>query len=178
MSALGRIIGFSYFTSLVLAAAPAVGVAGWPPRFHSDVDVDIDSLKAEVRYERGGWRLLVGYEIEIEDARPYERFELVLTLLEHGRPLRDRFGRPLSIVVPLDRPTKYDRDEVEFRRRLSVRLGAGAITNPRRLKILAEVVRTTDGHSLDHKKRSVKFRGGFCAPIGRAGWGLSPRWRR
>ncbi|MCG8405826.1 MAG: hypothetical protein MI923_11570 [Phycisphaerales bacterium] len=149
-----------------VAAQPAVSNAG--DRFYrhhrSNLDVDIDSLDAEVRYNRGGWQLRVWYDVDIEDARRYDRFDLVLTLTERRRPLYDHWGRPVTIVVPLDYPTKIDRDEIEFRQSRVFQLPDNLIGKPKRLKLHAKVVRAGCGSVLDRKSESVDFKRGFRAP--------------
>lgn len=121
-------------------------------------DADIDSLRADIWSGHGEWLLRVRYEIEIEDFRPGERFELVLHLTERGRRLVDRKGRVIEIVVPLDRPTEVDDDELEFEDVLTVRLPARVLSNPKRLRIHAAVVSAGGVRPLDHKDRSVRYR--------------------
>lgn len=121
-------------------------------------DADIDSLRADIWYGRGGWLLRVRYEIEIEDFRPGERYELVIRLTERGCKLVDRKGRPIEIVVPLDRPTEVDDDELEFEGVLTVRLPARVLSNPKRLRIHAAVVPEGGVRPLDRKDRSVRYR--------------------
>lgn len=149
-------------TLVCFAAAPQLAQAGG--RHRSRVDADIDDLDADLVRDRGGWRLMVEYEVEIEDARRGERFDLVLTLTERGRPVLDRRHRPWTIVVPLNRPVRVKRDEVTFKRRISVRLGHRSFHNPKKLKIHAEVVRVSDGRVLDDDSESVDYRRGYRLP--------------
>lgn len=146
------------FAIVLLTGVASSTAHAWDHDRHSRVDVDIDSLKAELYGHHGRWQLNVRYDVEIEDARRFERFELVLLVTERGRPLRDRLGRPLEIVIPLDHPTDIDDDELEFKRGLTVRLPNGAFFNPKKLQIRAEIVRVQDGRVLDRKKKSVKYR--------------------
>ena len=159
-------------TGIIVAALtaftvqPAVSKADG--RFYRDhrsrIDVDIDSLDAEIRYARGHWQLRVWYDVEVEDMRRYDRLDLVLTLKQRGRPLLDSWGRPLTIVIPLDYPTEVDRDKVEFKRSRVFTLPDYVIERPRRLKLHAKVVMARCGSVLDRKSESIDFRRGFRAP--------------
>lgn len=122
------------------------------------VDVDIDSLKAELSRDRSGWLLDVKYDIEIEDYYSGDRFELILYLSENNRELSDRRGRRIEYVIPLDRPTKAKRDELEFERRASLTVPDRVFRNPKHLRLHAVVVYAGDDRALKHKDRSVKFK--------------------
>ncbi len=77
-------------TMAILTADGATAEAGHRDRYNRRrVDVDLDSLKSELRYGRSGPELYVRYEIEIEDASPYDAFDLVLHVTEHGRRVTD-----------------------------------------------------------------------------------------
>ncbi len=121
-------------------------------------EADIDSLRGELYHARREWRLRIRYEVEIEDALPFEQFELQVRVYERGRPVLDMRRRPLVIVLPLRYPTDVDDDELEFEDRVTVRLPYDAVCNPKRLKLEALVVRLNDGRVLDDSRRSVKFR--------------------
>lgn len=140
---------------LALAVLAALAAPG---RADDRLEVDIDSLKAELWRSGGEWLLDVRYEIEIEDFAPRERFELILYLTERGRVLTDPDGRPLEIVVPLDEPSEVDDDELEFEAGLTVPLPDRALRDPRKLKIHATVVHAGRDAPLEHKKKSVKFK--------------------
>ena len=138
-----RIGCFGTLALVILAAQPAVSLAdhGRSQRNRNRTEADIESLRGDLQYARGNWRLRVQYDVEIEDARRRDRFDLVLTVLERGCPLLDRWGRPVRFVIPLNRPTKIKRDEITFERRVTVQLPDGSIGNPKRLRLVAEVVR-------------------------------------
>ena len=85
----------------ILATVMSAGLMSGQAARADHVDVDIDRLKAEIRQDTHGWRVFVDYQIEIEDARRYDRFELLLTFSERGRPLVDRLGRPIEVAIPL-----------------------------------------------------------------------------
>jgi len=140
------------------AAVPAVAEASGRHHRRSHADADIESIDARLRYVGGAWRLNIRYEIEIEDASRRDRFDLVLSVVEQGRRLRDRHGRPMTIVIPLDRPTKVDDDEIEFERSITLRIPAGAIDRPSRLRVIAKVVEARSGRVLDRDKESVEVR--------------------
>ena len=127
-------------------------------RHRSRVDVDIDSLKGRLLDAR---RLLVEYEIEIEDARQDEAFDLVIEITPRGRRYADPARRPITFVVPLDHPTDYDDDEMEFETRVVLELPDGAHVDPYRTRLHARVVlrggdRGGGDRVLDHKDTSIK----------------------
>ncbi len=134
-----------------------MGDQGFYQRF--DAEVDIESLKATLRRVDGQWDLAVRCEVEIEDAHPAERFDLMLRVTERGRELADERGRPLRTLIPLDRPTDIDDDEIEFKESLDLYLPAGSFSNPDRLRIWAKVLSRDDGRVLERKDKSIKVRG-------------------
>ena len=159
-------------TMAILAADGATAEAGHRDRYNRRrVDVDIDSLRGELRYGRSGPELYVRYEIEIEDASPYDAFDLVLHVTEHGRRVTDHHGRPITFILPLQHPSDVDDDEIEFRDRAVLRLIGGRIRNVRHLRLHAEVVRRGERRTLDHKDTSVRYR------HGRGHYGGYPRSR-
>jgi hypothetical protein len=118
----------------------------------SKAKADIDSLKGRLLDAQ---RLLVEFEVEIEDARRHEAFELVLEVTRHGRHAA---YRPTTFVVPLDRPTDYDDDEMEFDSRVVLELPDGVFADPRSLRLHARVVPLGDDRVLDHEDTSIKGR--------------------
>lgn len=171
---------FGTLALVTLAAQPAMSLAGGGRFWHdrNRAEADIESLRGDLRYAHGDWRLRVQYDIEIEDARRRDRFDLVLTVLERGRPLLDRRGRPVRFVVPLNRPTKIKRDEITFRRQVTIQLPDGSFDNPKRLRLVAKVVRADSGRVLDREGESIKFRrGNRWSRIGRRS-ATGPRWLR
>jgi hypothetical protein len=164
---------------MALAVQPAVSLAGGRPRnFRNHTEADIESLSGSLQYVRGNWQLGVRYDVEVEDANRRDRFNLAMTVLERGRPLLDRWGRPVTIVVPLDRPTKIERDEITFNRQATIRLPDGSIGNPKQLRLVAKVIRADNGRVLDQEEESIKFRQGPRRP--RVGWPVAsaPNWFR
>jgi len=150
-SLVGSLLG----VSLVLSAAAPAEAGG---RCHDRAGADIEVLKAELRHDRGAWRLSVRYAVEIEDARPSERFELVISLTEGRCPVRDPSGRPVRFVVPLGRPARGCGDAWNFRDQIVTRLPSGAISDPRRLRVQAVIVRCQGGPALDRAESCVAFR--------------------
>lgn len=175
-----KISCFGTLALMALAAQPAISLAGGrrPRNFRNHTEADIESLSGNVRYANGNWQLGVRYAVEIEDAHRRDRFNLAMTVVERGRPLLDRRGKPLSVVVPLNRPTKIDRDEITFNRQAVLRLPNGAIGNPKRLRIVARVVRAGDGRILDQEVESIKFRQGPRRPNIRRPIVTPPKWFR
>lgn len=117
--------------------------------------VDIDSLKASVRTELPDWHVAITYEIETETTEVC-RFDLVLRLWAHGRPLLDEAGRPIEFVVLLDRPTEVDDDELEFKGRFNTTLVGGLDVHPDDLRIDALIVDRQTERVVKHKDNRVK----------------------
>ena len=149
----------------ILATVMSAGLMSGQAARADHVDVDIDRLEAEIRQDTHGWRVFVDYQIEIEDAPRYDRFELLLTFSERGRPLVDRLGRPIEVAIPLVDPTDIDDDELEFRDGLTINLPHGVLHNPKRLKIHAEVVSVAQGRVMDRKAKRVKYRRSILRPL-------------
>lgn len=127
-------------------------------RFSRSVDVDIDSLKAELSRGHGELLLDLKYDVEIEDYYRGDRFELIVYLTEDKYEVTDTRGRRIEYVIPLDRPTKAKRDELEFKRRASLTVPERVIHNPKRLRLHAVVVYAGDDRPLKYKDRSVKYK--------------------
>lgn len=145
------ILGFLLATVVTGTFAAAAGADdGFRHRRRLRSDAEIDSLKAELRPDRHGWQLLVKYEVEIEDARRGEAFDLELQLTDRrGRPLFDQNRRPLALVIPLVHPSDVDDDEVEFEGTHVARLPIAVIQLPRDVRLCGKVVRLQDGRVLD-----------------------------
>ncbi len=122
-------------------------------------EVDIDSLKASIWYDDGRWHIHVKYEVEAEaeDGVP-DDLRLVLFFKERGRVVADPKGEPIEFVVPLDRPSEVEDDEIEFEDTITLELPDRSFRNPCRLKVNAVVVYGPEGRSLDRKSRSVKLK--------------------
>jgi len=59
-----------------------------------------------------------------------------------------------------------------------VRLPDGSFGNPKRLRLVAEVVRPYDGRVLDRRKDRIRFRRGYRRPIIDGRYASCPRWPR
>ena len=143
---------------LAMCLAPSGATAGHRDhRSCAKPDVDIDSLKAGLRCSGGQWRLSVKYEVETEDAAP-GRFDLVLRMTQRRRLVVDHTGRPVTFVVPLDRPDEVDDDEMEYRGRFAAVFASGLFARPKKLDIEARVVDRYTGRVVAHKKKSIEYR--------------------
>ena len=120
-------------------------------------EVDIERLKARMSYDYGQWRLAIRYKVELEDLPP-GRFDLVVQPIECNGPVRDRRGRPIEFVVPLDRPSKVKRDEFEFKGRFSITLEDGTFANPRRVRLQAIVVDRYTHRVVAHDDTKIKVK--------------------
>lgn len=143
---------------LVLVLLHAPSPTGAADREYRRPDVDMDSLKGELFRVDGEWQLEVRFDVEIEDYRPADRFDLILYVSEKGYRLADEKGRPIEYVIPLDRPTQVDDDELEFEHRVTLSVPDGAFRNPKRLRLHGRVVFQGEEHPLAHKDKSIKFK--------------------
>ncbi len=142
---------------LVLGLGPVVR-ADHDERRRPKVDVDLDTLKAEIERVEGGWELEIEYEVEIEDARPGQQFELVLELRQRDRPVLDERGGPFTIVVALDCPSDLDDDKVVFAEEFVELLHPDMVRRPDKLRLYGTVYFKGDDWPLDEKNTSVKLR--------------------
>lgn len=122
-------------------------------------DADIDHLDASLRPSDGGWSLAVRFDVELEDARLGDRFDLVLTLSDGSRGFRDAGCRPFEITVPLQNPVRI-RDhgrEFRFRDEIVAQIPGRILARPDKLKIHARVVSVRSRCVLDEDSTSVRF---------------------
>ena len=144
---------FSIGTALLMALPVVFSLAQPAQASKSRLDVDIEDLDAEIRWDGQKWSLRVEYDVEIEDAAPNETFDLVLNLVN-----RTNAGQPVQIVVPLVSPSEVDDEEFEYESAVVARLDAGLVGDPDHVKVHAVVVRHGGGEVLDQDKTSVKHR--------------------
>ena len=151
-----RIIPFVGLLAFVLMLTSVS--AGAADREYRRPDVDLDSLKGALFRADREWRLEVRFEVEIEDHHPADRFELILYVSEKGYPLADDKGRRIEYVIPLDRPTDVDDDDLEFEHRVTLSVPDGAFRNPKRLRLHGRVVLQGEQRLLARKNKSIKFK--------------------
>ena len=152
-----RFTGQAVIATILFNMLTVVAFAG--DRHHRHPDVDIESLKSELRWINGEWLLEVHYEVEVEDYWPLPgELELILTITEHSRTLVDHTGNPIEFIVPLEYPSEEDDDELEFEDRITITLPQQAIGDPKHLRLESVIVRVSDGYPLDRKDKSIKFK--------------------
>lgn len=134
---------------LVTAFAAAV------PVLAGGAEADIDDLDAKLVPEAQTWRLLVKYDVEIEDCRPGEVFDLVFHISENGRILPDAQGRPFQIVIPLTAPTEIDDDELTFKSRFHLPIGYQSFREPDELRLHARVMVRGGHRPLDRESTGI-----------------------
>lgn len=120
------------------------------PVSRSRVEVDIEDLDAEIRWDGEKWRLVVEYDVEIEHASAGDSFDLVLNLFNKSRP-----DQPVQIVVPLTQPSEVDDDELEYESNVVARLDPNLVIDPHKLRLCGLVVRRGGGEIMDEKTTSV-----------------------
>jgi hypothetical protein len=143
----------SFWMSLAMILAALAGTAEPARASHSRLDVDIEDLDAEIRWDGEKWSFHVEYEVEIKHAAPDQAFDLVLNLIS-----KSNNGQPVQIVVPLVTPSKMKDDKVEYKSTLAARIDSALIGEPDRLKVHAVVVPRGGGEVLDKESTSVKHR--------------------
>ena len=135
---------------LLLAAWPA-GLAASDHRHGSSRgEVDIEDLDAEIRWDGEKWRLVVEYDIEIEDDFMGQAFDLVLNLFNKSRP-----DQPVQIIVPLTQPSEVDDDELTYESKVIARIDPSLIGDPDRLRLIGMAVRRGGGEVMDREQTSV-----------------------
>lgn len=146
------------FSGLAILGSATAAHAGGARGYRDKADADIDSLTARIEFADGQWALAVRFDIEIEDARRGDRFDLVLTLADGRCDLRDQLGRPITVVVPLLQPVSIEDggEEIRFRDEVVVNLPDGVFARPDRLRLHARVISANSGRSLDDDTTSVK----------------------
>jgi len=128
--------------------------AGYP-------QVEIDSLKASLRTDRAEWEITVKYKVETEEME-IGRFDLVFQLWAYGRPLVDAADRPLEFVMPLDRPSEVDDDEIEYKGRFMRILPGDLEVDPHDLRIDALVIDRANERVVKHKEKEVGHENCCC----------------
>src|SRR5262249_13418284 len=142
----------AFALSLFSADRAAAGHERHRPQHRADVDI---SLRAS--YEPRGFApsISVTYRVSVEDARRLAAYEMQIRLTENGRAVRDRFGRPVTICVPMSRATRVGRDEVEFRGQVSVPM-AGVACRSDCLSVVASVTPAGGGPVLETERTDVR----------------------
>lgn len=121
-------------------------------------DAKIDELEGYLSREDKSWELEIEFEVEIEtDRMPAEEFALVLNISNDGRPIKDDRGKPFEIAVPLEKPSKVKDDEIEFKGEITIILERRDIDDPRRVRVVAQLVRVEDDLTHDVERAKVKY---------------------
>lgn len=142
-------------SNLTIATLLAAAIGLTSPALAGHLEGDLDDLDAELIAEPQTWRLVVEYEVEIEDARPGDAFDLVFHISENGYVLPDAQGRPYQIVIPLDQPTEIDDDEMTFESRFSVQIGYNSFQDPDHLRLHARLIPRGYNHPLDKESTGI-----------------------
>lgn len=124
-------------------------------RRKTDVDVDV---KASVEWTRRAALLHVEAEVDIERSRStrFDRFQLLLTVEPaHVPHCSTSYVGPQTFVIPLDRPSEIDDDEIEFKERFTVQLPYHLL-RAGQLVIRADLVRLNDGRIIERDTQLVR----------------------
>ncbi len=173
----GRIVAAALLAAFVAMPVAADGRWGGD-RGYSRADADIESLDATLRLSSIGAELIVRYDIEIEDARYGERFNLLLEIEQCDGLVRDATGRPVLLVVPLNNPSDVDDDELEFEDADTLSVPAPRdMAKLRNTRLIATVVRAGSDRPLDQERENLRVE--FRQTRGRtwSGWQPPPQIR-
>jgi hypothetical protein len=100
----------------------------------STPDVDIEGLRAQLRFERGQWLLSVSYRVEAENVHPASRLSLAMSI-DGGASCS-----PTSIVIPLRGSNFRSRDGMVFQDTVVRSVPAQLVGNPSRVRLQASVI--------------------------------------
>ncbi len=135
-------------------AAPTGVIANLPRP-----DVDIDDLSARIVRAGADWRMDVEYDVDVEDARfTQQPLHLVFSIRDDQGLLADTEGRPFDVMIPLDRPSDADGDDLEFEAGTALSLPDGAFAWPHRLVLEAVVLDPRDHAILAADSTKVSYR--------------------
>jgi hypothetical protein len=131
---------------------------------HCKADADIKDVCGQIIADPAGLRVNLNFKVKIEDARPGEPFDLVMSLKEKGCQVVDEGGQPVQFVVPLVMPDGC-RDKFVFQSGLQSQLGRCSISCPSDVKICAEVFSAGSGKVLDKENEGLKFINNVPPPV-------------
>lgn len=134
--------------SLALLGATNLASADDGRHFRNPRDADLD-VNARIRFNRGNAVLDVRIKAEIEGRFLRDTYNVLLTIEPADVRFNRRFVQPQTIIVPLNRPTDIDDDEIEFKQRVSVVLPRNLARFGNALVIRAELVSASSGRVLD-----------------------------
>lgn len=126
--------------------------------FDDEHEVDIDKLKGEIWFSQDRWHVGMNYVVEIDSPRAGAVYILEIQFKQNDRPVIDKDGKRISIVIELDRPSKRKDNEFEFANVATVDLLREYITVPDKVEIVAAVYEQKTAVTLDTKDSKVKYR--------------------
>ncbi|RMF81871.1 MAG: hypothetical protein D6744_06685 [Planctomycetota bacterium] len=134
--------GYRFSIASILAGAVlvAAGATADDHGRYGELEVEIDHLKAELRLSGDTWLVDTGYEVEVEGHPIPSGLALLLTVTDAERTIAAPTGEPIELIVPLDRPTDIDDDELEFKGAAVVPLPDGSFSHPANLRLHGYVV--------------------------------------
>lgn len=140
-----KLLGAVVALGLGLAALPA----------SADEVADLEGLRADLYPDGSDWVVKVRYDVELEGAHPEDRYLLALQFSDDDCRVMDAEGRPVEVVVPLERPTGVDAHELVFRNAVEARLPGGAVRRPHALRVHGAVLREGESHIRDEKSTAA-----------------------
>lgn len=115
-------------------------------RGRRDADVDV---RAKLQFYRGNAQLNVRIKAEVEGRFLRDQYDVVLTVEPANRRHNRRFVQPLSVVIPLGRPSDIDDDEIEFERHVNLLLPRRLARFGNSLIVKAKLVSANSGRVIE-----------------------------
>lgn len=115
--------------------------------------VKIDKLSGKVERSRGEWLLRVKYQVEVRESALAETgpLTLVVDVTDGDRTILLPDGKPLQIVVPLERAKDEDDGKLEFEGRRVMSLGTQFVGDIGNIQLFGRVQAGTEGPALARK---------------------------
>ncbi len=145
--------GFPTRLAAIISVLGVVGFVG------AGDDIDIDELNVRVERDATGWLFEIDYEIEVEHYRRFGPLEFVVTIEHDGLVVANDAAQPVQFVLPLDSPTDYDDDDVEFKDRLVFAVSDASRLPVDRLEAVGAVYADAGDYPLAMRRTRAKFAG-------------------
>lgn len=149
-----RLIATAALSFAMLGATTAAN-ADHDRGFRGRRDADLE-VKARLNCRRGGAQLDVRIKAEIEGRFLRDRYNVILTIAPAHPGFGGQFVQPQTVIVPLQRPSDIDADEVEFNQRAMILLPLNLARFGDSLIVNAELVSATTGRALDRDQSFVR----------------------
>ncbi len=134
--------------TLAMLGTTSVANADHNRGFRGRRDADVD-VRAQLQFYRGHAQLNVRIKAEVEGRFLRDQYNVVLTIEPANRQHNRRLVRPLTVVIPLGRPSDIDDDEIEFKRHVNLQLPRHLARFGNSLIVNAKLVSANSGRVLE-----------------------------